>query len=78
MPHPVFEPRAVTLDLLTEVGHQADGVLNRIALRKAVRLGEQLAFAVEQHSLGGRRSAIDTQERFTVPVKRGVSNSGGV
>ena len=61
-----LERRRPDRNLPFKLVHHLDGVLDRVALRKLISLGQDAALCVlrEQHGLGGSRAAVDADEAF--------------
>ena len=57
-----LQRRALRFDLLAQRREHVDGVLDRIAVGKLVRLAEHIAGIGEQHGFGGSRAAVDADE----------------
>ena len=57
-----FQFRILCFDLPAQVLEHLDRVLNRIAVRKLIRLAENVAVFVEQNGFGRGRSAVDSDE----------------
>ncbi len=58
-----LDARPLRLDLVPDRPEHLDGVLDRVAARQLVRLGQHASVLVEQHGLGGGRPRVEADER---------------
>ena len=65
-----LDPRPLRLDLAPDRPEHLDGVLDRVAARQLVRLGEHAPVLVEQHGLGGGRARVEADERADLVAGR--------